>query len=235
MTGKPDDDSADTPLTETFASPACSMHELDPPCTGDVPDPQTTIDVTRWRKAQRERLIAARLALSVGEREENAKAIARQLDEILTLDDEAVVSLYWPFRAEPDLRFWMLALHEKGVRVALPAVIKKDGPLQFRQWTPETKMERGLWNILTPPSGTEIAPTITIAPLVGFDETCYRLGYGGGYYDRTLAAMTKRPLTIGVCHPKGRLSTVFPQPHDIPMDWIVTGEGQPLRQAASKA
>jgi 5,10-methenyltetrahydrofolate synthetase len=231
MTDNSDDKDTPDDFTGTFASPACSMHELDPLYAGLVHDPQAAKDVARWRKAERERLIAARLALSIEEREANATAIAEQLDQILTLGDDAVVSIYWPFRGEPDLRVWMRSLHDRGVRVALPAVVEKGQPLQFRRWTPETKLERGVWNILVPPPGTEIEPTVTVAPLVGFDDECYRLGYGGGYYDRTLAAMSKRPLTIGVCHPMSRLATVYPQPHDIPMDWIVTGDGSPRKRA----
>lgn len=229
MTGKRNDEDAPDDFGGTFASPACYMHELDPFYTGLVSDPQAAIDVARWRKAERERLIAARLALSMEEREANAKAIAEQLDKLVPFDSDTVVSVYWPFRGEPDLRSWMRSVHERGVRTALPAVVGKGQPLQFRLWTPETKLERGVWNILTPPPGTEVEPTVAIVPLVGFDDEGYRLGYGGGYYDRTLASLSKKPLTIGVGHPMGRLATIYPQPHDIRMDWIVTGDGSPRR------
>jgi 5,10-methenyltetrahydrofolate synthetase len=234
MTDRRNDKDTPDDFSGTFASPACYMHELDPFYAGLASDPQATIDVARWRKAERERLIAARLALSIEEREASARAIAEQLDQILTLGDETVVSVYWPFRGEPDLRFWMRGVHERGARVALPAVVAKGQPLQFRLWTPETRMERGVWNILVPPPGTEIEPTVTIAPLVGFDGECYRLGYGGGYYDQTLATLSKKPLTIGVGHPMERLATIYPQPHDIPMDWIVTGDEPPRKRSDVK-
>jgi len=234
MTDKRNDKDAEDEFTGTFSSPACYMHELDPFYAGIVSDPQAAIDVARWRMAERARLIEKRLALSVQEREANAAAIAEQLDQILTADDTTVVSVYWPFRGEPDLRPWMRSLHERSVRVALPAVVEKGQPLQFRQWTPETRLERGVWNILVPSAGTEIEPTVTITPLVGFDHECFRLGYGGGYFDRTLAAMRTKPLVIGISHPIGRLPTVYPRPHDIPMDWIVTGYEPPLMRSSSK-
>jgi 5-formyltetrahydrofolate cyclo-ligase len=71
-----------------------------------------------------------------------------------------------------------------------------------------------------------------IAPLVGYDPDGYRLGYGGGFFDRTLVAASPRPLAIGVGHPLAALPTIYPQPHDIPMDWIVTGNNAPARREA---
>jgi 5-formyltetrahydrofolate cyclo-ligase len=77
-----------------------------------------------------------------------------------------------------------------------------------------------------------VLPTIVIAPLVGYDPEGYRLGYGGGFFDRTLAALRPKPLTIGVGHPAGALATIYPQPHDIPMDRLVTGDKSPGRRKA---
>jgi 5,10-methenyltetrahydrofolate synthetase len=91
-------------------------------------------------------------------------------------------------------------------------------------------MERGVWNIPVPADGAELAPDITIAPVVGHDPGCYRLGYGGGFFDRTLAALEPRPMAIGVGHPVAAIRTIYPQPHDIPMDAIVTGAGRVLRR-----
>jgi 5,10-methenyltetrahydrofolate synthetase len=92
-------------------------------------------------------------------------------------------------------------------------------------------MERGVWNIPQPRDTPTVAPNTVIAPLVGYDAGCYRLGYGGGFFDRTLAAMDERPRVVGVGHPVARLRTIHPQPHDIAMDAIVTGgpEGVRLR------
>lgn len=214
----------------TFSSPPCFLHELDPSFSGVAVDPQQARDVARWRKAERERLIAARLALSVEERTANAADIARQLDGIVGFTCETVISLYWPFRGEPDLRGWMGSAHARGAQVALPVVVAKGQPLVFRTWTPGGRLERGVWNIPFPADGAEVTPTVVIAPLVGFDPACYRLGYGGGFFDRTLAALRGEPTVIGVGHPSCAIPTIFPQPHDVPMDWIVTGSASPIRR-----
>ncbi len=180
-------------------------------------------DLARWRREMRERLIAARLATPTAERARAARRIAVTLDRMVRPEPGLAIGLYWPFRGEPDLRDWMRAAVATGARVALPVVVARDRPLVFRQWRPGCKMTRGVWGIPAPSEGPEIAPDVVIAPLVGFDPGCYRLGYGGGFYDRTLASMSVRPMAIGVGFEDAALPTIHPQPHDIPMDAIVTG------------
>ena len=87
------------------------------------------------------------------------------------------------------------------------------------------KLERGIWNIPVPHEKNPVSPGTLLVPLLGFDAAGYRLGHGGGYYDRTLASVTERPLTIGVGYEFGRLETIYPQAHDIPMDAVVTESG----------
>jgi 5,10-methenyltetrahydrofolate synthetase len=189
-------------------------------------------DVARWRKAERERLIAERLALSVELRATQTSAMANDLDRLITDRPDAIVSVYWPIRAEPDLRSWMRARWERGTRIALPVALALRQPLEFRAWRPDGAMARGLWQIPIPADGPVVIPTVVIAPVVGFDAGCYRLGYGGGFFDRTLAAMTAKPLVVGVGYAGASIPTIHPQPHDIPMDWIVTGAMPPVRRAA---
>jgi 5,10-methenyltetrahydrofolate synthetase len=209
----------------TYSSPPCFAHEIDEGWNGFEPvDPQTAIDVARWRKSERERLIAARLAVSIDERSATARNVIDVLDGLTTAFSRPVVGLYWPFRGELDLREWMVALCKRGARVALPAVVAKGQPLQFREWRPGCRMERGVWNIPVPADDRGLTPEIVISPVVGADRAGYRLGYGGGFYDRTLAAIPDRPLTIGVGHPVAEIGTIFPQPHDIPLDWMILGE-----------
>jgi 5-formyltetrahydrofolate cyclo-ligase len=207
-----------------FASPPCYMREIDPAYAGLIIDPAR--DVARWRKAERRRLIAARLALSVAVRQECAARVAADLDHLVPTSRATIVSVYWPFRGELDLRAWMAAAQARGIRVALPVVVGKGMPLVFREWHLRARLEPGVWNIPVPADGAAVIPTIVIAPLVGFDSDAYRLGYGGGFFDRTLAALSPRPLAIGVGHPLGTLASIYPQPHDIPMDWIVTGNAR---------
>jgi 5,10-methenyltetrahydrofolate synthetase len=213
------------------ASPPCFAHELVLGAAGfEAVDAETARDVARWRRAERARLIAARLAVGPEARAAHAAELARELDALIDLGARPVVSLYWPFRGEPDLRPWMARAHAAGARIALPVVVAKGQPLVFREWRPGAAMARGVWNIPVPAEGPELIPQITIAPLVGTDPGCYRLGYGGGFYDRTLAALAPRPLAIGVALPLVELPTIFPQPHDIPMDIIVTGAGRSRRR-----
>lgn len=213
----------------TYASPPCFMHEVDPAYGGIVADAEQARDVARWRKAERERLIAARLALPLATRTEHVRLIARDLDRLVPREPGAIVSLYWPFRGEPDLRGWMHDAYAAGLRLALPLVAAKAQPLVFREWRPGAPLESGVWGIPYPRDGAVITPRVVIAPLVGFDPSCYRLGYGGGFFDRTVAAMAVAPLVVGVGHPMQRVSTIYPQPHDIPMSWIVTGLEAPVR------
>lgn len=204
-----------------YASPPCFLHELDPSFAG-IADAATERDVARWRKAERERLIARRQAVPVAARTGADAEIAAELDRRLGLLAGRTVALYWPFRGEPDLRRWAAATRAAGARTCLPVVVRKAAPLVFRLWTGEETLERGVWNIPIPPdTSPEVVPDIVIAPVVGFDAANYRLGYGGGFYDRTLArlrAAGRGPRTIGVGFSFQKLPTIFPQPYDIALD-----------------
>jgi 5,10-methenyltetrahydrofolate synthetase len=210
----------------TLSSPPCMLGELGEDGTPLV-DPEQARDVARWRKAERERLIKARCSLDTQYRADQTLVIARKLEEILAASGitAPAVSVYWPIRGEPDLRPWMHTLSQAGVRVALPVAVALAQPLIFREWRPHARLAQGLWKIPYPADGELIVPQVVIAPLVGFDHGCYRLGYGGGFFDRTLAQLNPKPLAIGVGYPGAELRTIFPQPHDIPMDWVVTGSG----------
>jgi len=131
--------------------------------------------------------------------------------------------VYWPIRSEPDLRAWMQARCERGTRIALPVAVAHGQPLTFREWQPGARLAHGLWRIPYPAEGQEVTPTVVLAPVVGFDRQGYRLGYGGGFFDRTLAVLRPKPLVLGLGYPCTAIATIFPQPHDIPMDRIVTG------------
>ena len=220
------DDDADE---EAGGASPCFLHELD--AQGAVgPDPRQQRDVIQWRKAQRERLIGARLALSADFRAEQTSAIASDLNQLILPGPGTVISVYWPIKAEPDLRAWMQTMSARGVRIALPVALALGQPLVFREWQPNARMARGLWKIPYPAEGADVMPTVVIAPLVGFDKQCFRLGYGGGFFDRTLAGLDPTPVVIGVGYAGALIATIFPQSHDIPMDWIVTGAAPALRR-----
>jgi 5-formyltetrahydrofolate cyclo-ligase len=197
-------------------------------------DPEQAQDVARWRKAERIRLRAERDALSVAQRLAVGEALATHLHRLLQDRfggaQRMTLSGYWPIKGEPDLRPLLARLHATGVTIALPLVETKAAPLVFRHWTPETKMVRGDWNIpVPPPDAPVLVPDIALAPLVGWTAEGYRLGYGGGYFDRTLAALAPRPFTIGIGFDSAHLKTIFPQSHDIPLDAILTDAGDRTR------
>jgi len=218
---------ADDDEPATFASPACFLHEIDPVYAG-LPGPldgQAWTDLNRWRKAERERLIAKRLALPAATRLAHGEVIAaRVLDEIGDVTGR-IVSAYWPFRGEPDFRPFLEEVAARGGLTALPIVVEKGRPLEFHLWQTGEALSRGVWNIPVPAAPNPCRPDIVIAPVVGFDASCYRLGYGGGFFDRTLAAMAEKPRVIGIGYSGSRIATIYPQPHDIPMDIIVTEAG----------
>lgn len=214
-----DEDESNLP---EYASPPCFMHELsrDAPLAPKRSDAWD--DVSRWRKAERRRLIDERLALVSADRITRSERLAEKLDQAIGRVSGRIVSSYWPFRGEPDLRNWAIKVIERGGRIALPVVVQKARPLEFRVWQPGDPLERGVWNILVPSRGPAVLPDIVVAPVVGFDAANYRLGHGGGYFDRTLAAMPRMPLRIGIGFAAAKIATIYPQPHDIPMDTIVT-------------
>ena len=185
----------------------------------------TPEDLRVWRNAERKRLIAARMDLPLDEHAAASETITRHLGERFPASSLASLGCYWPFRREFNCIPLMQAVIGQGGWTALPVVLEKNSPLEFRRWTPETKMEAGVWNILHPAEGEPVYPAALLVPLVGFDAAGYRLGYGAGYYDRTLAVFPTPPLTIGVGFELSRMTTIHPQPHDVPMDYIVTEAG----------
>jgi 5,10-methenyltetrahydrofolate synthetase len=119
----------------------------------------------------------------------------------------------------------MPAIVGAGGRCALPVIVEERSPMVFRPWRPEVKLVPGVWNIPEPPLGEMVVPDIVVTPVVGFDAAGFRLGYGGGYFDRTLASLAERPLVIGVGYAQAALSTIYPLPHDVPLDAVVTEQG----------
>lgn len=186
---------------------------------------QSPEEVLAWRRAQREALQQRRQALARDEREQRTARVVLLLERQVPELAGASVGFYWPFRAEMDLRGFAASLHTAGARLSLPVVVEKAAPLEFWHWEPGTRLARGAWRIPVPAERIVVRPGALVVPLLGFDEAGYRLGYGGGYYDRTLAAMRPRPFTVGVGYELGRLPTIHPLPHDIPMDAVATESG----------
>ncbi len=214
----------------TYASPPCLAAEMDPAYFDPLAvDPAQARDVARWRRAERVRLAGLRDDLGQAGRAQVSASIGQHLGAVLAergAGRGSVLSGYWPIKGEPDLRPVLAAFHRAGMTIALPVVETRAAPLVFRRWTPETKLVRGDWNIPVPPPAADVlTPDFALAPCLGWDATCCRLGWGGGYFDRTLAALDPRPFTIGIALRVARLPTIYPQPHDIPLDLILTEDG----------
>lgn len=178
-----------------------------------------------WRRQTRDRLIEGRIQAGGRRRAEWNRRIEPVVRELIGDPGGRRIGFYWPFRGEFDARALVAALIEGGAVAALPAVVAPRTPLEFRFWEPGTETEPGAYKIPVPRARHLVTPDLLLVPLVGFDAGRYRLGYGAGYYDRTLAAARPRPFAIGIGYELSRLDTIHPQPHDIPMDVIVTEEG----------
>jgi 5-formyltetrahydrofolate cyclo-ligase len=183
------------------------------------------VELKAWRRSERQRLLTLRTGAPPDQRRQWGQKIDERLRPLLRDRAGLTLGVYWPFQAEFDPRLlidWLIAM---GSAVALPAVVDKKGPLEYRAWRPGEALVDGVWNIPIPEKREIVVPQGVLAPLVGFDRDCYRLGYGGGYFDRTLAALSPRPLAIGVGFELSQLETIHPQDFDIPMDLIVTEAG----------
>jgi len=178
-------------------------------------------EIRAWRKTARAKLIGARVAVPAATRDAWTHDLAKRLREILAAAPQPI-SFYWPFKGEPDLRPLMRTLAAEGAAIALPVAVRLGEPMTFRPWTRAAPMERGIWDIPIPATKTEVVPRTLIAPVVGFDRANFRLGYGGGFFDRTLAKLGPAAGAIGVGFSLFELPTIHPQPHDVPMVRIVT-------------
>lgn len=152
-----------------------------------------------------------------------ARAIAHLLAEIGPPEDR-IIAGYLPIRTEIDPVPAMTALHLGGARLCVPVISGKGQPLDFRAWTPDSPLTEGPFGASVPQSGDWLIPDTLIVPMLAFDETCNRLGYGGGFYDRTLARLG--PVrAIGLAFAAQRLPDVAAGPTDVALDCIVTETG----------
>jgi 5,10-methenyltetrahydrofolate synthetase len=182
-------------------------------------------DIRNHRALMRARALSARAAAPAVKYTAWEAAIETHLDRLIAQLAPRTLAFCWPYRAEPDLRAWVAAwLNGDTNRVAaLPVVVEQNAPLAFCCWRPGVELARDRYGILYPASGEMIVPELVLVPLNAFDARGYRLGYGSGYFDRTLAVI--RPITIGVGFELGREVDILPQAHDQPLDWLVTEAG----------
>jgi len=181
-----------------------------------------------WRRELRRQAIARRMALSSDECARDSRAICSHLQEKFPQLAALRVGFCWPMKNEPDLLpllgAWLTA-GRPSFAALLPVVVAPDVPLVFRVWTPDTPMHKDRYGIPIPVSGDFLLPEALLIPLVAFDAAGFRLGYGGGFFDRTLSSLQPRPLAIGVGFELNRVKTIRPEAHDVRLDAIVTEAG----------
>lgn len=196
---------------------------------GTVPPAETRPagSAQAWRRERRQALLEQRMGLAAEVRARWQSAMDRRFAEGFPqlLQAGARVALYWPHRGEYDPRELAARLRSRGTQVLLPVIVAPAAPMVFREWQDDAALHPGPHGIAQPAAGPAVLPTVIVAPAVGFDAAGYRLGYGGGYFDRTLATLEPRPLLIGCAHEFARLDTLHPQAHDIPLDYVVTEAG----------
>jgi 5,10-methenyltetrahydrofolate synthetase len=188
-----------------------------------------------WRKAERERLIAARLALDAQALGRLRLHIDRHLERSFPGLASARLAFCWPIQAEYDARHLAGTLRGRGALTALPVVVARGQPLIFREWHPGVRLAVGPLDIPYPVDSPEVVPDTVLLPMNGWDPAGYRLGYGAGFFDRTLAALARKPVVIGVAYELARIATIHPQGWDVPVDWLVTERGVYRRDAEGLA
>jgi len=159
-------------------------------------------------------------------------AVGHFLEGMEIAKDE-VVAAYWPIRDELDIKTLIGRLMDRGQPVALPVVVGDEEPLELRLWQDGAPLyEAGFGTLAPEDNAPRVVPDVILMPLLGFDRRGTRLGYGGGYYDRTLAHLPKRPRLVGFAFARQEVEHIPRQAHDVPLDAIVTELGVRLFQKA---
>lgn len=168
--------------------------------------------------------LARRDALTSAQREAASRAVAARAFPA-AIANETIVAGYAPIRSEIDPRPLMQALAARGARLALPCVTARDAPLVFRAWAPAQLLTPGAFGIAEPSTGAPaLTPDIILVPLAAFDRAGHRIGYGAGFYDRTLAALrtTRSVMAIGLAFAVQESASIPAAPHDVRLDYVLT-------------
>ena len=194
-----------------------------------------TSDILEAKRALRARMKAWRAGSSAEAMAEAAAALARQgLQFLAPLPERTVVSGFAAMADELDAGPLLRRLSADGYVLALPAMQGKGKPLVFRAWTPGDAMDSGVWGIAEPKADKPaLEPDILIVPLLAFDARGWRLGYGGGFYDRTLRELRARKavIAVGLAHDQQEVDAVPHLDYDQRLDWVLRPSG-PIRCAS---
>jgi 5-formyltetrahydrofolate cyclo-ligase len=181
------------------------------------------IEIMTEKATIRSALLATRTSIPSALRDAWDSAISAAVLDWWHRQPVTSLGVYWPMRGEPALHGVYATLAGLDVQLALPVVVAPDAPLQFVAWTPGDALARDDMGVHVPFGGTKILPAALLIPCVGFNPQRVRLGYGGGFYDRTLA-QSPRPITIGVGYACGA-AEFEGEAHDVPLDRMITEFG----------
>jgi 5,10-methenyltetrahydrofolate synthetase len=183
------------------------------------------LEPTSDKKLLRRQLQAERQTLI--DRHQRAMHLQEVLRVWLVARADTAIGAYWPIKGEfdalPALFRWAEAHDQR--RIGLPVIDKTSKQLAFHLWYPGCEMEEDAYGIPKPRDTPTFAPTLLLVPCVGFGPRGVRLGYGGGFYDRTLSTLSPRPTTVGLAYANGYVPTLRAEPHDVPLDAVLTDEG----------
>lgn len=184
-----------------------------------------SLDPPRDKKLLRRQLQAERQAMY--DRHERAMHLQQVLRVWLVARKETTIGAYWPIKGEfdalPALYRWSEADPQR--RIGLPVIDRETKQLRFHVWYPGCPMEDDAFGIPKPKDTEQFVPQMLLVPCVGYGPQGLRLGYGGGFYDRTLAAIDPKPYTCGVGYAHGFLPWLTPEPHDVPLDAMLNEDG----------
>lgn len=184
------------------------------------------LSVDEIKSDLRQAVYLARATLSAAYRRDAALAVASHFFQSSLMSDADTVAGYWTLRDELDCLPILNALKERDGKIILPVVTAPSQPLDLRLWEPDVPLEKAGFGTFGPPSTAPRAiPDVLLLPLVAFDKTGTRLGYGGGYYDRTLASLPKKPRLIGLAYAVQELDEIPRLDHDVPLDAVITETG----------
>jgi 5-formyltetrahydrofolate cyclo-ligase len=183
------------------------------------------IEPSRDKGVLRKQLQAERQAMV--DRHQRSVHMQEVLRVWLVSRPETTIGAYWPIKGEfdalPALYRWSEA--DSARRIGLPVINRDTRQLRFHVWYPGCPMEDDAYGIPKPKDTASFEPQLLLVPCVGYGPKGLRLGYGGGFYDRTLAALQPRPITVGVGYANGFVPWLQGEPHDVPLDAMVTDEG----------
>ncbi len=191
-------------------------------------------DLTDPKAALRRQVFARRRAAHAADLAANGEAARAAMDHFLAArlhTGAGVISGYCPIRTEIDPTPLMAALYAAGHRLCVPVIQGRGLALKFREWRPDVEMVEGEFGALVPTAGDWLEPRLLIAPLVAFDAKGWRLGYGGGFYDRSLQGLraqdsaSRRTLAVGFAYSAQQVDVVPRDSTDQPLDAIVTEHG----------